>query len=134
MSDEPNGDGPVRYLSDDWLRRADELLADQPPLEAAVAVGMIVQGGPDGDRRYRMVLGPDRVGVDRSDEVGVSLTMDWDVAVAIAQGRSSAQRAFLDGRLQLGGDAGVLLGHQKALAAVEDRLGPLRAVTDYDEG
>lgn len=129
-------DGPaasVRYLSDRWLAEADRLLSGQTPLEANVAVGMIVTGGPDGDRRYRLILGPDRVGVDTATEVGVSMTMDWPMAAAVAQGHSSAQRAFLDGELQLGGDAGVLLGHQQALTEVEDRLAPLRAVTDYGQ-
>ena len=59
------------------------------------------------------------------------MTLSWEVAVAIATGRASAQRAFLDGDLQLGGDTGLLLGHQRALTDIEDRLDELRAETDF---
>ena len=122
----------VRYLDDDWLRRADEELIGLKPVAADVQVGMTVIGGPDGDRRYRLILGPDRMGIGPGlEDSGVRMTLDWEVAVAIAQGRASAQRAFLDGRLQLGGDTGLLLGHQQQLAEIEDRLGRLRAETDF---
>lgn len=122
----------IPYLSAEWLQRADALLSTLPPVEDAVEVAIVIRSGPAGERRYRMVLGPDRVGMDADvDKAGVRMTMDWDVAVAIAKGEASAQRAFLDGRLQLGGDASLLLGHQQQLAAIEDNLKPLRAVTSY---
>lgn len=122
----------VLYLSDEWLRIADEQLAELSPVSGTVAVGMRVRSGPEGDRIYRLVLGPDRVGVAEGDDgCGVHMTLGWDVAVAIAKGRRSAQRAFLDGEVQLGGDTSVLLGHQQELADIDDRLADLRAVTQY---
>lgn len=122
----------VRYLSDRWLAQADRQLADLAPLAKDVSVGFRVLSGPEGDRRYRLILGPDRVGTAIGDDCcGVSLTMHWDMAVEIANGRQSAQRAFLDGEIQLGGDASVLLGHQRELAEIDDRLAELRAVTEY---
>ncbi len=125
-------DPAIRYLSDEWLRRADEDLGSLTPIPASVAVGIIVRSGPEGDRGYRLILGPDRVGVEPgADGSGVQMTLDWDVAVAIANGRSSAQRAFLDGQMQLGGDASLLLGHQGELADIDDQLAELRAVTNY---
>jgi hypothetical protein len=87
-----------------------------------------------------MVLGPDRVAIepgadhDRQGEPEadqVRMTLAWPDAVAIAQGDHSAQRAFLDGQLRLGGDSGLLLGHQDALARLDDRLAGLRARTRY---
>ena len=120
------------YLGDEWLERADAALTGLPPIADALAVAVVVVGGPDGDRRYRLVLGPERVAVSPEPEpAGVRLTLEWADAVAIAQGRSSAQRAFLDGRLRLGGDISILLGHQEALAAIDDRLADLRSVTDF---
>ncbi len=123
----------VPYLSDRWLSEADELVRDLAPIEHDVSVGIEVTDGPGGDRRYRLVLGPDRVGVvgDGFDGVGVRMTMSWSSAVEIAHGRISAQRAFLDGDIRLGGDANLLLGHQRELAALDDRLGDLRHRTDY---
>lgn len=122
------------YLSESWLVRADSALADLAPIEEPLAVGIEVIGGPRGDRAYRLVLGPDRVGVSAEPEpAGVRMTLAWECAVAIAQGRSSAQRAFLDGQLRLGGDISLLLGHQDALAAIDDRLAELRLITDFDD-
>jgi len=126
------GPEPIRYLSPAWLTEADRLLEGLTPVTKPVIIAMEVTDGPHGDRRYRMVLGPDRVGLDDQEDGGVRMTMAWNVAVAIATGQASAQRAFLDGDLQLGGDTSLLLGHQQELAAIEDRLQPLRAVTRYD--
>lgn len=128
---EPSSDDPA-YLSDAWLAQADAALADLAPIPDPLAVGIEVLGGPHGDRAYRLVLGPDRVGVSPEPEpAGVRMTVEWADAVAIAQGRSSAQRAFLDGRLRLGGDISLILGHQAALAAIDDRLVALRDSTDF---
>lgn len=133
MTHDPT-DGPaLPYLGRAWLERADAALADLPPVPATVAIGIAVVGGPNGDRHYRLVLGPDRIGVSPEPEpAGVRMTLDWSDAVSIARGRSSAQRAFLDGRLRLGGDIALLLGHQEALTAIDDRLAGLRSVTDFD--
>ncbi len=126
-------DQTVRYLSDEWLRRADDDLTSLTPIPASVAVGILVRSGPEGDRGYRLILGPERVGVEAgTDGSGVQMSLDWDVAVAIANGESSAQRAFLDGQMQLGGDASLLLGHQSELADIDDKLDDLRAVTSYE--
>ncbi len=123
----------TRYLSDEWISLADEALGALTPLETKLEVGVRVTDGPDGERRYRLVLGPDRVGmIEGPDESDVRLTMTWPIAVAIATGNTSAQREFLDGRLQLGGDPGLLLGHQKALADIDDRLADLRQRTNFD--
>lgn len=123
---------PVPYLSDRWLQRADRELRGLTPIPDPVSVGMRVTGGPDGDRLYRLILGPDRVGIEAGlADSGVRMTLVWDVATAIAQGRASAQRAFLDGRLQLGGDTSLLLGYQQQLADIDDRLDELRAATDF---
>ena len=123
----------VRYLSPEWMHRADRDLAGLTPVTTPVAVGIMVRSGPDGDRGYRLILGPDRVGVAEGIEgSGVQMTLDWDVAVTIAEGRRSAQRAFLDGQMQLGGDTSLLLGHQKELSDIDDRLDDLRAITRYD--
>ncbi len=130
IENEPQADVP--YLSDAWLARADAALAGLAPIPDDLAIGIEVVGGPRGDRSYRLVLGADRVGVSTEAEpAGVRMTLEWDDAVAIANGRSSAQRAFLDGRLRLGGDISLLLGHQNALAAIDDRLGSLRDSTDF---
>ncbi len=137
----------VRYLSDEWLDEADRQLGDLEPISGRVTVDVVVRSGPEGDRAYRLILGPDRVGIDRGSAPdpgngarssggttvasGVRMTLPWTVAVAIARGRASAQRAFLDGHIQFGGDASLLIGHQRELADIDDRLAELRSVTRY---
>ncbi len=127
----------IQYLSEEWLAEADAAMSGLTPVDSQLAVTMVINGGPIGQYSYQIVLGPDRVGFrpttgtpdPQADHV--SMTMDWNVAVGVAQGRIGAQRAFLDGDIQLGGDATRLLGHQDALAAVDDRLASLRAKTEF---
>ncbi|MEZ5411458.1 MAG: SCP2 sterol-binding domain-containing protein [Acidimicrobiales bacterium] len=124
--------GRVEFLSDAWVAAADAALARLAPVPAPLVVAVTVTGGPGGEHRYRLVLGPDRVGAEAGPgPAAVTMTMTWDLAVAVNQGRESAQRAFLDGRLVLGGDLVVLLGHAPHLAAVDDALAPLRARTSF---
>lgn len=125
--------GPVvDYLSDQWLAEADRALAALPPVAGPLVVGFRVRGGPRGDRAYRLVLGPDRVGVEPgADGASVTMNMGWDLAVSLAQGTASAQRAFLEGALSVEGDPVVLLGHHDQLARVDDVLADLRLRTDF---
>lgn len=130
-----DGASLLRYLGDDWLVAANTSLAELPPLEGEVRVGFHVsEGGASATKTWThvLVLGPDRVGIERGlDGAAVTLHLDWDLAVSINQGNVSAQRAFLDGRIVLVGDPGVLLGHPAALAAIDDHLSDLRARTAY---
>lgn len=148
----------IDYLSDEWLGEADRAVADLPPLPDAVTVGIrIIDGGAV--IGYSLVLGPDRVSIrpyrgdtedpsatspastaEPSTETGddrdrphddVRLTMPMEVAVGIARGQAGAQRAFLDGHIQLGGDTTVLLGYQQHLAEIDDRLSDLRSRTRF---
>ncbi|MDH3679090.1 MAG: SCP2 sterol-binding domain-containing protein [Acidimicrobiia bacterium] len=130
--DHAGADDLIPYLSDRWLAAANAALADLPPLDIELRVGFVVTGGPEGDREHQLILGPHQVGAERGVEaVSVTMTMDHGLAIEIANGRTSAQRAFLDGRLQLSGSAGALLGHQKALNDIDDRLAALRARTRF---
>lgn len=134
-SSEDGREPRLRYLSDAWLEAADAALADQDPLPVVLRVGYrVVAGPPDGTsvRSHTLVLGPERVSiVGGLVEPTVTLTMEWEVATAIAQGRASAQRAFLDGLVQLGGQPDALLGHQDHLLAVDDLLASVRAETTF---
>ncbi len=137
----------IDYLSDEWLDEADRAVADLSPLPDPVSVGIRVVG-ERATRHYSLVLGPDRVAVRRPDgdegenegdnrssrsTESVRLTMPLPVAAAVARGRVGAQRAFLDGQIQLGGDTTVLLGYQQQLSDIDDRLAALRARTRFPE-
>ncbi len=131
----------MQYLSNEWLAAANEALAetpapgdgrvDSPAPSERVRIGYTVLGGPLGDRSYVVELGPNpRFEPDRTD-APVTLSLRYDDAVSIATGAASAQRAFLDGAIRLGGDVTVLLGSAGDLAAIEDRLASVRAATTY---
>lgn len=122
----------VRYLSDAWLEEADAALRALTPLPGPLTVGFVVTGGPDGDRSYRVELGPGPVAVRAGAEgADVTLRQSWDTARAVAEGARSAQRAFLDGDIRVEGDVRVLLGHDGGLDVVEDRLAELRSRTTF---
>ncbi len=128
----------VEYLSQEWLAEADAAVQGLTPVDSPLTVTMVVNGGPSGRYSYQIVLGPGQVRLRpveddsaESSTADVSMMLDWDVAIGVAQGRIGAQRAFLDGDIQLGGDVTRLLGHQEALATVDDRLVDLRARTDF---
>lgn len=127
----------VLFLSEQWLREADAALALMEPLPDVVTIAYRVSGGPGArpgrSADHQLVLGPDHVGIRPGvGDASVVMSLDWDLAVAINQGRTGAKRAVLDGRITISGDSGALLGHQRHLADIDDRLAGLRARTVYD--
>ncbi len=126
---------PLPYLSERWLTAADAAVRALAPLPVVLRIGYEVIGGPPDGRTVRahtLVLGPGRVGfVPGLDEPSVTLTTPWPLAVAIARGEVSAQRAFLDGHVELAGRPDALLGHQEELATIDDLLADVRADTIY---
>jgi hypothetical protein len=123
----------TEYLSSQWFEQADADLARLPVLADGVTIAVrVTGGGRRPDVAYRLVLGPDRVRMISDDYPGdVRLTMSYEISAAIARGELGAQRAFLDGKIQLGGDTTALLGHQRQLAEIDDQLADLRARTRF---
>ena len=128
----------AQYLSDEWLELASAALAEDPALAAAAAdldltIQYEVTGAPGGKRAYgiRFDHGSAAVEVGAHDDAPVSFTLDYDTAAAIAKGELSAQAAFMQGRLKLGGDVSVLIRQHGAIDGLSDALGPLRATTEF---
>ena len=128
----------MRYLSPAWLDAAGAAVAGDGALGAALAgvtftVTQVVTGGPDGDVTWSVAVDDGTVALTpgpaaRSD---LRLTTDYATAAAVAAGQLGAQRAFVEGRLRVGGDLSLLIAHQRALAAVDDALAGVRARTTY---
>ncbi|HET8619756.1 MAG TPA: SCP2 sterol-binding domain-containing protein [Acidimicrobiales bacterium] len=128
----------MRYLSPAWIDAAGAAVAGDGPLGAALAgitltVEQVVTGGPDGDVTWSLGVDDGKVALipgpaARSD---LRLTTDYATAAAVAAGELGAQRAFVEGRLRVGGDLSLLITHQRALAAVDDALAGVRARTTY---
>jgi len=129
---------PVRFLSDEWISAMDEAAAASTALaEIAADVSLVVEqqvtGLTGGPISYHLVLIDGRAAVraGSAPEPTVRLSQDITTATDIAAGTDSAQRAFMTGRLRIGGDLGALLAHAEILgqlddvfADVRDRTGP----------
>jgi SCP-2 sterol transfer family len=137
----------VRYLSPEWIEAAGEAIAADDRLGAALAgvtltVEQVVHehGVDDGDRAgtgdpvaWHVAIDDGKVSLAagtaaRSD---LRFTTDRATATGIASGALSAQRAFVEGRLRVGGDLSLPVAHQRAIAAVDDALAPVRARTTF---
>ncbi len=122
------------YLSEPWLEAATKALIDAPPTQTSLRVGYDIIDGPDGVGPYTLVLGPETMAFEPGlSEPAATLRLTFDLAVAIAKGMTSAQRAFLDGKIQLGGDVTALLGSTAHLELIDDKLKELRATTRFPD-
>jgi putative sterol carrier protein len=112
------------FLTDAWLDDLDAAArVAELPTEAPLVLQQVVTDGPDGHEvAYALVVRDGRVHVERgrADDPDLVFTQDRATAEAIHRGELSAQAAFMQGRLRLGGD----------LRAVVDRAGELAAVLD----
>jgi hypothetical protein len=128
----------VRYLSPDWIDAAGRALAADDRLGAALVgvtltVEQVVTGGPDGPVTWHLAIADGKVALAAgpAPRADVRLSTDYPTAAGVAACDLAAQRAFVEGRLRIGGDLSLLIAHQRALAAVDDALAPLRAETVY---
>ncbi len=127
----------MRYLSDPWLAAAAAAVSaavDPLPRSADITIQQVVTGSPDGDRTYAVVMAGQSLSLvpGSSAEPDVTFTQDWDTACGIAQGSLSAQAAFMNGRMKIGGNTNLLVENHDLLAEVDDLLGELRAQTTFD--
>ncbi len=127
-----------RFLSPEWIAAAAAAAAASAELARATAevrlvVQQVVTGTPHGEVRYVVSIDNGRTELRPGDEpsADVTFSLDWDTAVALATGGTSAEDAFTTGRLQLAGDVGALLRHGRALVDLDAVFAELRASTTY---
>jgi hypothetical protein len=121
----------ARFLSDEWFAAAAQPAVD--PVE--LAIERVVSGGPDGEVRYMVEIGPDAarvVAVGRSGhDPDLTISSDWDTAVAIAQGRLSTQKALMDGQLRVRGNLSRLSPGATEARSLDPLPANLRENTTY---
>ncbi len=119
----------MQYLSDEWIEAADEALSSKwkcgrgSGSSATTTIAYTVAGAPQGKVTYHLHFGPDGAGVaagDPESDPDATMALDYDTAVEIARGETSAQATFMQGRLKLGGDVMVLVRGAAALEQVGD--------------
>jgi putative sterol carrier protein len=122
------------FLSDAWLDDL-EVAAASARLapELRVTIQQVVADA-SGEVAFAIVVDQGTVAVRRGHHASadVSFRQDRATASAIARGELSAQVAFLDGRLRLGGDISAILERAGALAAIDDLFAEVRAHTTWD--
>jgi hypothetical protein len=129
------GNGSVEavaeFLTDAWVDElATEAGAASFPPDVHVTVQQIVPDGPEGHEvTYVVEAAGGRLSVrsGRADHPDITFTQDRATAEAIHRGEQSAQVAFMEGRLRLGGDLRTVIGDAAALAAIQDVFGAVRA-------
>jgi putative sterol carrier protein len=96
-----------------------------------LTVEQVVIGGPRGTTCWHITIDDGKVGLADGPamEPDLRFTTDYATAAKIAAGELGAQRAFVEGRLRVGGDLGALIRHQKALSTIDDALAAVRART-----
>lgn len=148
----------MRYLSPQWIDAARQALtADEALPTALVGVTLTIEqvvadvpsarrdagpagtngaasGLPVGTARWHVAITDGRVtlAAGAAPEPDLRFTTTYGTAAQVASGALSAQRAFVEGRLRVGGDLSLLITHQRAFAAIDDALAAVRAQTTYD--
>jgi hypothetical protein len=131
----------VRYLSSEWIDAAGRALAGDAGLKDAtvdvrLTLQQVVTDAPAGTVRWYVAVDHGRVEMAEGTAPAPDLrfTTTYATAAQIASGALGAQRAFAEGRLQVGGDLSLLVAHHRTLASLDDALAPLRAETTYEPG
>jgi hypothetical protein len=122
------------FLSAAWLSDLqDAARASAVPEDLRLVVQQVVLDPDGGEVAYAIRVADGHVSVEtgRVDDAEVTFTQDRATASAIASGELSAQAAFIDGRLRVGGDLTSLLERARELAAIEDLFAPVRANTGW---
>jgi putative sterol carrier protein len=128
----------VDYLSDEWIERAGEALAsDRALAESASDADLTIQyevvGAAGSKRAYALRLDHGTVQLEPGThpDAPVSFSLSYDTAAHITRGELSAQAAFMQGDLKLGGDVTVLVREHALVGALDDALAPLRDETTF---
>lgn len=129
----------LAFLSPEWVAALDDAArADALLAEATATLGLVLEhhvtdvpDAPGGEVRYHLVLDHGAVSVvaGAATDPTLRFTQDLATALAIAGGTASAQRAFMSGRLRVGGDLRALVDHPAVLASLHDVFAAVRART-----
>ena len=103
-----------RFLSPAWFA---ENATTRPAGDAELTIQQRVLGSPEGDVAFVLRVWDTAVSIEQGSDAhpDVTLTEDYETALAIHEGRLSAAAAFAAGRVQVSGAVARLLEHIAAL-------------------
>jgi putative sterol carrier protein len=112
----------VKFLSEDWAQALKaELNQSEAFRQAAAGQKATIQQiitGTEGETHYWITIGDGEIDLGVGDIEGedATITQSYDSAAALAKGELSPVTAFMTGKLKIGGNMGMILGLQGALA------------------
>lgn len=121
----------AEFLTDEWFRDLDAAgRGSRVDAGLRLVIQQVVTDGPhDPELAYVVTIAEGTITVrqGRAAEADVTFTQDRRTAEAIHRGELSAQAAFIEGRLRLGGDLRAVIDRAGALAAIDDVFSSARA-------
>jgi putative sterol carrier protein len=126
-----------RWLSTEWFDETRAMVSNQvtcPGLSGRIQFE--ISGGPDGNGTYYWVLEDGRPVSRGGGPVAgaeVTLSVSWDDAIAMHQGRLDPSVAFMQGRMKVAGSMELVLALLPVTAtpAFRDLRGRIAELTDY---
>jgi putative sterol carrier protein len=112
----------VKFLSDEWAHALKaELNQSEEFRRAAAGQKATIQQvitGVEGETHYWITIddGTIDLGTGDIESEDATITQSYDSAAALAKGELSPVTAFMTGKLKIGGNMGMILGLQGALA------------------
>lgn len=121
-----------RFLSPEWIDALDRAAATVAAPSSALVVQYVVTDVDERPLEYHLTTeaGAWRVRAGHADAPDVVLTLDRETAREVARSQVSAQAAFMNGRLRIGGDPLALVRHRDDVARLDECF---RVVSDATE-
>lgn len=120
------------FLSPEWLRQATG--GPHSRTENSLAIEQHIPDSPFGPVSYLVVIDGDQAWIEpagNGTEPNLTITVGYETAAAIAQGKVSTQRALMDGRMRIRGSAKPLAGRSADLIGVDPLPPGLRENTTF---
>jgi len=124
----------AKFLSSQWADDALNALNGSDDVRGAIkgvelCIQQVVTGAPDGEVSYwtKFAGGSVTGAIGEASDADVTITSDYETAVAMNKGELNAQAAFMQGKLKVTGNMGKLLQNQAAMTAVGPVLATVAA-------
>jgi putative sterol carrier protein len=124
----------AKFLTQEWADEVLSALNDSDDVRGAIkgvqlCIQQIVTGAPDGEVKYWTKFDDGKVAgaIGDAPDADVTISQDYDTAVAMNKGELNAQAAFMQGKLKVTGNMGKLLQNQGAMQAVGPALASVPA-------
>jgi putative sterol carrier protein len=118
----------VKFLSDEWANALKaELNQSEEFRQAATGQKATIQqviDGAEGETHYWITIHDGTIDLGTGDiqSEDATITQSYDTAAALARGELSPVTAFMTGKLKIGGNMGMILGLQGALAQLPSAM------------